>query len=34
MRYNKEGDYFECQYGRVTFRYMAYDKSKKRNVWE
>ncbi len=33
LRYNAEGDYFECKYGRITFRYKTYDRSKGREVW-
>lgn len=33
LRYNAEKDYFECEYGRITFRYRTYDKSKKRHLW-
>ena len=33
LKYNAEKDYFECEYGKITFRYKYYDKSKKRDVW-
>jgi len=33
LRYNAKDDYFECEYGKITFRYKYYDKSKKRDVW-
>jgi len=33
LRYNAEGDYFECEHGKISFRYKYYDKSKGRDVW-
>lgn len=33
LRYNAEGDYFECEHGKITFRYKTYDKSRNREVW-
>jgi len=33
LKYNDEGDYFECQFGRITFRYNYFDRSKGKEVW-
>jgi len=33
LRYNAEKDCFECEYGKITFRYKTYDKSRNREVW-